>query len=689
MKKTKKIILLTAFIAIAWCSAITVSAVTWEFGTSGEGVNQFVPRGFVIVKDDGMFWLTSQFDNSGPTVMYSGKVNGITYIDAAKIDGSTYSLYAYVDRNPLVYNDYIVAYKDNGNGSQAISGFSSYIGAAGRLDVDNNMSSGANWGVPISGFTFEPGTKYEFAFLRGMTANNGITLVLSGDRKGYIQNPDTEEEISKYEAEKFSEYLFVTSYWKVLGDSEGGDDYYFGYNLVEMRFSVQTYADLTIWETAAEEAQNFINGVTQEDINTGKYQQSNIDNLSLLLDKQKTDADQTVKKKLQVEAEQRMQTMVAELKVALDKAKSSEIVCSDISVLKETLLDAQALYDRASANIGNSSGQYGEVAVANLQQTIADASTLTNRNPQTQVNSAVDSLNQAITKVNNSRLGGKTITLTDNGVRVIVPQGAVPADTTLSVNTASDQMSSYPALKEYFGDGVEEILMYDIKLYSGGVEIQPTSEAEIQIPVDSSIRDKAISIYAVDDGTNPTRIGSSKINIYRSFRSDKVGIFSLVVKGANYDNPVQESPPGQETGVTETGGSGTSNNGNNEASNSGDVGASGTGSPASGGNGNSAQTTTATNIEETNIDTGMEPDSIDEELVETEGAGEALEALTNQSQKVNHELLSSIDIPYDQLRRSAEPGWIIILSAFLAASAVIISIYKFAKYLIKRRVNPN
>jgi len=687
MKKYKKIIMLIILIAASLCSAMAVSAVTWEFGTSGQGVNKFVPRGFVIETDEGLRWLSSQFENSGDAITYTNQLNGITHIDAAKLDGSTYQLYAYFDRNPLDYRDYIVAYKDG----VAIPGFSSYIGAAGRLDAADGMGSGSNWGVPIEGFTFEPGAKYEFAFLRGLTANNGITLVLSDDGKGYIQYPETAEEISKYESDKFSEYRFVTSYWQA--DDDDGD-YHYEYNDVAMRFSVQTYADLTTWRTAAEEAQRFLDSVTPEQIDAGTYQQSNLENLSDLLVTQGNRAEQTVKKQLQNAAEQSMQEMVAELSAALEKAKSPNVNYSNISVLKSTLKDARDLYSMASANIGDGKGQYGAEAVDALRLEIESAETLTNRSSQTRVDNAVESLNQAMIVVRNSRTGVNVRQLYDpaSGVRVIYEVGSIPNDTTLSVNTALDQISSYPAMKDYLeqnGADVEEIRMYDIKLISGGGAIQPTADVEIQIPVDSGIAGKAITIYAADDGTNPQRQSSLANNGYRIFDSKRVSIFSMVVFGADYgDQPIDEEEidkkPSGNTEAEDPGsgtdggeGSGTGNPASNESTGNGD-----------GNNADSSQTRTVTTVEETSLDLGTEPDRVDEEFVETEGVGEAQQPLTDEPQKVDHDLLSSMNIPYDTLKRAMEPGGvIIIIASLLTAAAVGMTIYILATYLKRRSMH--
>ena len=83
---------------------------------------------------------------------------------------------------------YMFAYKDG----VRISNFTDYIQTpARRGDKVDPSGNGTCWVFPIEGFELKPGSLYEFGFLRGMQANNGITLVLAkndkGDYTGYIQ----------------------------------------------------------------------------------------------------------------------------------------------------------------------------------------------------------------------------------------------------------------------------------------------------------------------------------------------------------------------------------------------------------------------------------------------------------------------------------------------------------------------
>lgn len=177
-------------------TASTVSADVWEFGSSGPGKNPFTPRGYLVDTEKGQHWLSSTFDNSGMEVRYSGVKNGIDYLEAKKSDGSDYAFYAMTDRNPwpesssrIAYGKkFLFAYK---NGTR-ISNFTDYVKTpATRGDKVDPSGEGTCWVFKIEGFELEPGCLYEFGFLRGMQANNGITLVLAEDEEGnctgYIQ----------------------------------------------------------------------------------------------------------------------------------------------------------------------------------------------------------------------------------------------------------------------------------------------------------------------------------------------------------------------------------------------------------------------------------------------------------------------------------------------------------------------
>ena len=76
-------------------------------------------------------------------------------------------------------------------------------------------------------------------------------------RKGYIQNPSTKAERDKYNADRYDEYEFIVSYEKDT-DPDTNENHYFNFYMVPMRFTIQTYADMSKWEKKADEAQEFL-----------------------------------------------------------------------------------------------------------------------------------------------------------------------------------------------------------------------------------------------------------------------------------------------------------------------------------------------------------------------------------------------------------------------------------------------
>ena len=618
---------------------LAAQAVTWEFGTYGEGKNPFRPRGYVIITDDGKFWLNSRFDNSDGNVTYTSIFNGVYYVDAKKMDGSNYTLYAFTDRGVRVYR-YLVAYKNG----VPIENFNDYIGAPGRIeDPSDKLGSGANWAIPITGLEFEAGCLYEFAFLRGMQANNGITLIFSEDGQGYIQNPSTQEEIAKYEAEKYEEYEFISSYWTT---EKANGELSYDFHLVPMRFSLQTYADLSTWKTVADEAAEFLKSVTPSDISTGKYKQGNVDNLALLLAEQGNKAEQVVRKQLQPAAEVSMLAMLEELNPAFLQAQSSLDFKSDISVLEELLRDANVLYEKASANMGKDIGQYSEERTRILKENIDEASLLTDASPQALINNAIKNVSEAQVRLLNSVVRKKRIILSDpvSGVKVVAEVGSIPDDTVLYVDTIVQNISAAGGIKEFFGNAVTAMKFYDIKLYSGDIIISPTVEVEVQLPVPDDMRGMILGVYQAGE-LPPPRLGSLGAGNYRVFHTESLGVFVMtaIVAGAAQE---PESPEGI---------------------------------PVDNPTEESHETAPITIIEETEVELNENPDQNKEELEETNDANEIVETINQGQAIIDHELLAVIDMPVAGLRRPAEPLSVLLVILALAVFALLLSVVDVIK----------
>ena len=244
MRRLSRITGIFLILIMLWISAAAiVNADVWEFGSDGPGKNPFTPRGYLVDTEKGQHWLSSTYDNSGFYVRYSGVRNGVDYLEAKKSDGSNYTFYAMTDRNPWPKDSsrvgygqkFLFAYKNG----RRISDFNDYVQTpATRGDKVDPSGQGTCYVFKIEGFELEPGCLYEFGFLRGMQANNGITLVLAEDKNGnpigYIQETDeglTSEERSKYMDERYDEYEFISSWYK----NENGSGY--TVNTVPMRFT--------------------------------------------------------------------------------------------------------------------------------------------------------------------------------------------------------------------------------------------------------------------------------------------------------------------------------------------------------------------------------------------------------------------------------------------------------------------
>lgn len=536
MRKFSRIISTILIVVLALGLSTTVSsAITWEFGSSGSGRNPFTPRGYLVDTNKGRHWLNSRFNNSGPVVKYTGVENGVDYLEAEPDGGGTYTFYAMTDRNPwpeksdwISYGKlYLAAWKDG----ERIRNFNDYVKTpAGRGDKVDPSGNGTCYQFTIEGFELEPGSKYEFGFLRGMQANNGITLVLAededGNTTGYIQQTSeglTSEEKARYNAQKDEEYEFISSWHK----KENGKGYVV--NRVPMRFSVQTYADLSKWEKAANSAQSFLDSVTDQDLKNGKYRRSNIRQLKLLLEDLNEKAEKEVKFLIQDEADEQIKRMVDELKDMLEKAKSDKPEKADISKLKEKLKEAQALYNRVRDNVGINEGQYGRIEVENLGEEINAAKEMDFYTPQNEINNQVDALEEAMIEVKASLVQEEQMVFYDKvtGIYVIAPVDSLPADAELFVRRMGEETDDYQSMEKNLSKKETEAIFYRIQFYQGDRKIQPTKNVEVQMPIDDDISQKSSTVYSVGSGGKLTEMNSVKSNGTQIFKTDTLKAFVM------------------------------------------------------------------------------------------------------------------------------------------------------------------
>ncbi len=539
MKRTgrtfRRILMMLLMTAVVFSGTVQCFAVTWEFGTSGQGRNPFTPRGYLVDTDNGQHWLSNLYNNSGSVIKYSGVKNGVDYLEAKKSDGSNYTFYAMTDRNPysdkkdwLAYGKkYMFAYKDG----VRISNFTDYIQTpARRGDKVDPSGNGTCWVFPIEGFELEPGSLYEFGFLRGMQANNGITLVLAkndkGDYTGYIQQTSeglTSEEKARYNSEKDKEYEFISS-WKKK-DNDGG----FTVNTVPMRFSVQTYADISKWKDASENAHDFLDSVTEKDFREGKYKRQNIKNLTALLEEYDKTAKKEVRKMLQSAANRKMKSMISELDAMLKKAKTDKPQPADMSKLEKTLAEAKKLYEKTSINVGNDVGQYGRIEVENLDEEIKKAEKLDKYNTQSEINSQVSALEDAMTEVKASKVMKEQMIFYDKitGIYVIAPADSLPESTKMIVRVMGRETDEYAAAKKNLSKSEQEAVYYNMAFYEGDEKIDPDDVVRVEMPVSDDIKESTSNVYSVSSNGSLKKVETASANGTKIFKTKKLGDFVM------------------------------------------------------------------------------------------------------------------------------------------------------------------
>lgn len=536
MRKVSRIASTILILIMLWTmSEGTVSADVWEFGSEGPGKNPFTPRGYLVDTESGQHWLSSPYDNNGFYVRYTGATNGVYYLEHKKSDGTDYTFYAMTDRNPwtdktdrIGYGGkYFFAYKNG----RRISNFNDYIQTpATRGDKVDPSGQGTCWVFRIEGFSLEPGCKYEFGFLRGMQANNGITLVLSldenGNPNGYIQETDaglSAAERSRYNSEKYKEFEFISSWYK----NEDGSGY--TVNTVPMRFSIQTYADISVWEAASENAQSFLDSVTEQDLKTGKYARNNITDLKAMLLQLNDKAKNEVRLMLQTTADAQIRYMVTELNEMLDKAKTEKPEPADMKKLQETIAQAEELYAKASANTGIDVGQYGQIEVGLLKDEINRAKQLDRFYPQSEIYAQVKALEDAMREVRASKVLEEQMVFYDKvtGIYVIAPVDSFPEDATMVVRVMGPETEEYKAAAGNLSDAEVEAVYYKMDFFKGDKRIQPSKQITVQIPVDIDISQATSTVYAADEAGTLTKMNSVNANGTHIFKADKVNAFVM------------------------------------------------------------------------------------------------------------------------------------------------------------------
>lgn len=532
MRKLSRTALITIIMAMVFCwGQEACFADTYEFDPQEQSHNPFNPRGYMIeISGRQAKWISSPFDNSGTMPKYIGNLSGLDYVDAEKAG----LLYALTDRHPTNGKQFLSAFK---NGAP-IHNFSSYIGEESKANIATTGSS-TGWKIPID-MKLEPGCRYEFAFLRGLTANNGITLVFSEDGKGYIRNRFTVAENAKYDRDKFEEYEFIVSYKKDK-NPETNENHYYDFYMVPMRFTVQTYADMDVWEKAAAKADKFLASVTAQDYREGRYKRSNVTALKEELASLKQKAKKTVRKELQPSADKMMAEMVKQLNALLEKAKSEKPEPADLSRLTAILKEAQALYEKASGNTGTDIGQYGAVETQNLGDEIAAAQEMDRFTPQNEIDAEVDALESAMLEVKKSRRVEDALYFYDKatGIYIIAPAGSLPADAKLYVRRMSSDTQAYQAMEKNLSQQETEAILYNIQFYQDEFKIQPKQQVEVQMPIDNRISQKSSIVYAAGKNGALKKITSVIASGTQIFKDRKLGNIVLAGSAATAEEKAQ------------------------------------------------------------------------------------------------------------------------------------------------------
>lgn len=693
--------LLVLALALGVCGV--AGAVTWEFGTSGQNQNPFTPRGFAVDTGSGVQWLRSRFDNSGPNIAYNEAptYNGLSYIDAAQQGANGYTFYALTDRNPKVYN-YLVAYKDG----VKLENFASCAQAPGRAyDIDPSgdygmdaSGQGKTWAIPIVGFVLEPGCLYEFAFQQGLQANNGITLVFSEDGKGYIQNPETAEERAKYEADKYKEYEFVSS-WEKLEDGS------VEFHTVPMRFTLQTYADLSLWDILKVAAQEMISG------ESGVYAPEGIENLKALLYSLEERAQNEVKRMLQPQADEAILQMATQLEAAMEAAESQQ-GSVDLAAYNAALGSAKTLYRIASGDIGQELGQYGsQEAVDGLGDCIAQCEgSITGASAQVAVNDATDALVAATERVKASKVRAPSRTLLDEatGIAAIIPEGALPQTAQLYITRIEegDTEGIHAVFKDSLGENGAYTALYRIEFLLGDQRIQPTQAVQIQIPLPDWEHAAAVSVYSATPEGTPTPLPFSSPAGYRVFDMTENGLYGIAsAQGAKQpDEPTQsplpsddpasspvgtQSAPATSTPVSAVDGgqgdaAGGSSGGDNNANGASGSDPQSAASDADAPDAPEADQDTQTVIKETEEQVNDTP--LSQQLLEPTQTTQP-QAVESKTQAVKRSNPDAVRIPQEELLRTGNPAFALYIAIVLAVAALALGGAEWFKY--KRKGGKN
>ncbi len=548
--------------------------------------NAFNPRGFFVTLKSGgdSQWLRSAFQtgyyrsgdggggngggNGGASekdelghsnVTYTGVEAGLDYVDAEDVD----TIYSTYDHNPSPGKDFMIGYyKDEQAGQlQAIPNFTQYIGTPGRgSSTVPDPAGGQWWNVPIQ-FEMEPGTLYEFAYLRGSMANNGTTCVLipgetEGTYKGYMRftGSETSEERRIYEAHKYDEYEFITGIDPAGSSGDNTVDHTI--QTVPMRYRLQTFADLSDWYESAvyQEAEVLLASVTEADYENGQYNRDMMTALQNTLNRLNEEAEGTIKYQLQKDAEKQMEESVAELSDMLERAKAS-IVATNFENYNVALSAAEETYNSVKDNVGTNEGQYRSEPVEALKNAIDHAkSTITGTSTQTKVDTETATLNEARMNALDALITPTERIFQDSATGIIVrtPIAALPDTAQLAVREVVKPSNEYDAYVARITPTPDAAVVYRIEFVNGTEAVSPSESVTIQIPLQNTFEGMNPSVYYLDNMNSAGRnMNATAAGQYRVFTTAQMGTYALA--GQKEQTTTQSTTQSTTQGTTRSG----------------------------------------------------------------------------------------------------------------------------------------
>lgn len=506
---------------------------------------------------------SSQKDELGHSnVQYTGEENGIDFVDAADVG----TIYAIFDHNPLVSREFLIGYSKDEQAAQlgVIPDFSSYVGNPVRPGP-TDPSGGGWWSIPVnltlgeeqedgSKAALADGTVYEFAFLRGLQANNGTTCVpMPGDEpgtyKGYIHTPFDDAERAEYDAHKYDEYEFITQIDPPGTSRDKTVDHTI--QSVPMRYRIQTYASLKSWNEAPEhvEATELVNSVTEADYASGKYDRDNIEALRSALEELDREAEEEVKYQLQKDADWTILQMLDDLKAALEQGKKPTPVVS-FDNYNASLENAETLYNDLKDQVGTEVGQYRKEAVDALKAQIDHAKSTINANStQVQVDAEEAALDNAVmTALDGIITPPDEIVFTDaaTGITVTASRSSLPENARLAVREVVSGSTEYDEMVARVSPTPDAVAIYRIVFFDGQDVVTPTAPVTVQIPLQDQFDQTAPQVYYLDDAASPGQtVDATAPEGYRIFTTQTLGTF--VLAGQKQQEKPDDQQPDDQT----------------------------------------------------------------------------------------------------------------------------------------------